>query len=163
MKNKDVVKMIAIYLILFGVLGVLGGRIINQLLGTDSTFFIVEYSFGGVALIGAVILFFRLKKLRNEKMLKENGIIVKAKMISCEEGSWESNHGEGYLMKFEGNYNGKNYNFTYKDSFWISPQIIISDKNIETFDVYVNPKNFNKYLVDISCVKNNIVDLTRFS
>lgn len=163
MKNRDVAKDRAIFLISFGILGVFLINVIKNFLEISTSLIVVDMAFGFIIIIGVVIFFARINKLRNEKNLKEKGQVVRAKLVRCEEKNWKTNSGEGYLLEFEGDYAGEMHTFTRKGSFWINPQIIVEEKNIDTFDVFVNPKNSKKYLVDISSITNNIIDLTRFS
>ena len=121
--------------------------------------------FPGIGLIFIIIgvagLTSCIKKDQIKKRLRDTGEIIYATYI-------ESNYNRNYSVngrhpyyitcEWENPMDNKKYLFK-SENIWTNPERIIRDRSITTFPVYINMSNMKEYLVDVSIITNEIVDL----
>ena len=112
-------------------------------------------------LIGACGFANCIKKDKMKKRLKDTGEIIYATYV-------ESNYNRNYSVngrhpyyitcEWQNPMDNKRYLFK-SENIWTNPERIIRDRSITTFPVYINMSNMKEYLVDISIITNDIVEL----
>ena len=113
-------------------------------------------------LIGVIGLAFLLHKKRKERTLRESGKLVYAtysETIINRNVRLNGRYPYNIIVEWNNLEDGKKYLLKSKNIYY-NPEIIIEEKNIKTFPVYINPKNKKKYFVDVDILNEDVVDLT---
>lgn len=122
--------------------------------------------FAGLGLVIFVIGFIGLLrgfiKKRKNKILKITGKPIYATYVSIQlNTSYSVNGINPYNIICEWDDPNTNKKYLFKsENLWFNPEQYILQNNITTFTVFINPNNIKEYIVDISSIKNNVVDLT---
>ena len=115
--------------------------------------------FGGLGLTGLLVL---LNGRNRAQKLRESGQRVMAKF---EETAMNFNvevngrHPYYIIVSWMDPASGKTYLFK-SASMWVNPDIMIAQRDIRAFPVYLNPQNPKRYTVDTDMLTRNVVDLT---
>ena len=119
--------------------------------------------FGIVGLIvGFIGMIKSVKKSKKIKQLKIIGKQIYATYVSTNlNTSYSVNGRNPYNIICEWNNPVTNKKYLFKsENLWFNPEQYILENNITTFIVFINPNKIEEYVVDISSIKNNVVDLT---
>lgn len=119
------------------------------------------YGIGGAFVIATgMFIYSKYRKKRLIVTLKETGNVVNANYVSTQINRNYSVNGRNpynIICEWNNSMDGKKYIFKSKN-IWIDPEIIIKERNIKTFRVYMNPNNLKQYYVDIDMLLDNVVD-----
>ena len=110
-------------------------------------------------IIGGTVLLVKFNKKKLEKRLKEKGELIYANYIeTILNTSYQVNGRSPYkiICEWESSLDNKKYTFKSKN-IWINPDIIIKEKDIKQFPVYVD-SNKKKYVIDLDVLKDNVLD-----
>ena len=115
--------------------------------------------FGGMGLTGLLIL----QKGRNRaKKLRETGQRVMAKFeetAMCFNVNVNGRHPYYIIVSWRDPDSGKTYLFK-SDNMWVNPDILIAQRDLRQFPVYLDPKNPKHYTVDTDAITRDVMDLT---
>ena len=122
--------------------------------------------FPGIGLIfvviGGVGIFIRVRKSSLEKKLKTYGQKVYAKIIDVGYNTRYSVNGRhpfNIICQWDNEIDGKKYIFK-SGNIWFDPTVDIKERGIESLPVYIDMENKKKYVIDISILTDEVVDLT---
>ncbi len=113
-------------------------------------------------LIGVIGLAVLSHKKKKEKNLRENGELVYAaysETIMNMNIRVNGRHPYNIIVQWNNPEDGKKYLLKSKNIYF-NPEMIIEERNIKTFPVYMNPNNKKKYFVDVDILNKDVVDLT---
>lgn len=112
-------------------------------------------------IIGATGLLVKINKKRRKKKLKVYGEKVEANYRETTLNTiYSVNNVHPYNIICEWNNPTDNKKYIFKsENLWTNPEIMIAEKNIQTFPVYIDRKNKKKYIVDVDILTENVVDL----
>jgi len=115
-----------------------------------------------VIVIGASGIAKIIKRKKKLKQLKTTGKTIYATYIATELNTSYSVNGKNpYTIICEWNDSTTNKKYIFEsENLWFNPEEYIQRNNITTFPVIINPDNIEEYVIDVSVIKNNIVDLT---
>ena len=118
--------------------------------------FLLFPGFGMIFFIGGVVgIFVNIKKVQDEKFLKENGDLIYADYVRTDLNTTYMVNGRNpynIICEWNSPLNGEKYKFKSKN-IWKNPERIIEEKNIKQFPVYINSQDLSKYAVDIDVLK----------
>ena len=113
-------------------------------------------------LIGLIPLLISLKKKNSRKKIRELGKEIIARYVDIVQNTMYTVNGKNpynIICEWDNPSDGKTYRFK-SENIWFDPYNVITNKHIEYFKVYIDPNNMKKYVVDISTLEDNVVDLT---
>lgn len=113
-------------------------------------------------LIGVIGLAFLLHKKKKEKNLRENGELVYAtysETILNVNVRVNGRYPYNIIVEWNNPEDGKKYLLKSKNIYF-NPEMLIEERNIKTFPVYINPNNKKQYFVDVDILNEDVVDLT---
>lgn len=103
------------------------------------------------AIIGYLGVFVNVSKKRNEIKLKEFGELVYADYVETEYNTYYSINGRhpyNIICKWTNPEDDVEYKFKSKN-LWFDPEVLIEDRNITKFPVYIKSENPKKYVIDV--------------
>lgn len=112
-------------------------------------------------IIGGTGIIIKIKRIKLEKNLKENGEVIYANYVETTiNTSYRVNgkHPYNIICEWNNPEDNKKYIFRSKN-IWLNPETIIEEKNKKKFPIYLDKKNKKKYVIDIDSLTENIVDL----
>lgn len=122
--------------------------------------------FPGIGLIFSIIgvtgISVTIKRKNIEKRLKENGKKIYADYVETVINTSYSVNGinpYNIICVWDNPMDNKKYIFKSKD-IWFNPEIVIIEKNIKQFPVYLDEKDKKKYVIDIDNITESVVDLS---
>ena len=125
--------------------------------------FLIFPGIGSIFLvIGGVGIIIKGRRKALEKKLMSYGDKVFAKIIDvCNNTRYTVNGRHPYVIicQWNNEIDGKEYIFK-SGNLWFDPTFAIEQKNIDTLPVYIDMKNKKKYVIDISILADEVVDLT---
>ena len=113
-------------------------------------------------LIGLIGLAYISYKKKKEKKLKETGELVYAnysETIINRNITVNGRHPYNIIVQWNNPEDGKKYLLRSKNIYF-NPEMMIEERNIKTFPVYINPNNKKQYFVDVDILNEDVVDLT---
>ena len=113
-------------------------------------------------LIGVIGLAFLLHKKKKEKNLRENGELVYAtysETILNVNVRVNGRYPYNIIVEWNNPEDEKKYLLKSKNIYF-NPEMLIEERNIKTFPVYINPNNKKQYFVDVDILNEDVVDLT---
>ena len=112
-------------------------------------------------IIGGTGIIIKIKRIKLEKRLKENGEVIYANYVeTIINTSYRVNGKHPYNIICEWNNPEDNKKYIFKsNNIWLNPKSIIKERNIKNFPVYIDNENKKKYVIDIDSLTENIVDL----
>ena len=113
-------------------------------------------------LIGVIGLAFLLHKKRKERTLRESGKLVYAtysETILNVNVRVNGRYPYNIIVEWNNPEDGKKYLLKSKNIYF-NPEMLIEERNIKTFPVYINPNNKKQYFVDVDILNEDVVDLT---
>jgi len=108
------------------------------------------------ATIGTVFIVISIKKKNIQKRLKASNYVIQANIDSFDLNmnlTVNGRHPFILIASAISPYDGKTYKFK-SESIWNDLTLSFEKYNIKTVPVYVNPKNYKEYYVDIDYFKN---------
>ena len=119
-------------------------------------FFVIMFPAFGIifSAIGGIGLFVRYNKGKSEKNLRESGEMIIANYVGVDMNmhySVNGRHPYNIVCEWTNLEDGKKYTFKSKN-LWNNPENIIMERNIKTFNVYININNKKQYVIDIDDV-----------
>lgn len=125
--------------------------------------FLIFPGIGSIFLvIGGVGIIIKGRRKALEKKLMSYGDKVFAKIIDvCNNTRYTVNGRHPYVIicQWDNEIDGKKYIFK-SGNLWFDPTLAIEQKNIDTLPVYIDMNNKKKYVIDISILADEVVDLT---
>ncbi len=124
-----------------------------------AVFPILGVVFGGMGLTGLLVL---LRDRSRAKKLRETGTRVLAQFEETAMNFTVSVNGQHpyyIIVSWRDPASGKTYLFK-SGSLWVNPDILIAQRDLRQFPVYLDPKNHKHYTVDTDAITRNVVDLT---
>lgn len=115
--------------------------------------------FGGMGLTGLLIL---TKGRSRAKKLRETGRRVMAKFeetAMCFNVNVNGRHPYYIIVSWQDPASKKTYLFK-SGLLWINPDILIAQRDLRQFPVYLDPKNPKHYTVDTDAITRDVMDLT---
>lgn len=131
----------------------------------DNSIIVLIGVFGGIGLIfiivAGIIIAFKINRSKVIKWLKESGNIVNASYTSIElNTNYTINGRHPYNIICEWYNSSDNKKYIFKsENIWFDPSRTITERNIKTFPVYINPNKIKQYYMDVDMILANIVDL----
>ena len=115
-----------------------------------------------VFLVGTIGIISTIIKTIKRKNLRLNGKIIYATYIeTILNTSYNINGRNPYNIICEWNDPVTNKKYIFKsENIWFNPDNVISQNNINQFRVFINPNNIKEYVLDISMLEKQVVDLT---
>lgn len=112
-------------------------------------------------IIGGTGIIIKIKRIKLEKNLKENGEVIYANYVeTIINTSYKVNGKHPYNIICEWNNPEDNKKYIFKSkNIWLNPEHIIEKRNIKEFPIYLDNKNKKKYVIDIDSLTENVVDL----
>lgn len=113
-------------------------------------------------LIGVIGLGVLSHKKKKEKNLRENGELVYAtysETILNVNVRVNGRYPYNIIVEWNNPEDGKKYLLKSKNIYF-NPEMLIEERNIKTFPVYINPNNKKQYFVDVDILNEDVVDLT---
>ena len=113
-------------------------------------------------LIGMIGLGVLSHKKKKEKNLRENGELVYAtysETILNVNVRVNGRYPYNIIVEWNNPEDGKKYLLKSKNIYF-NPEMLIEERNIKTFPVYINPNNKKQYFVDVDILNEDVVDLT---
>ena len=113
-------------------------------------------------LIGVIGLGVLSHKKKKEKSLRENGELVYAtysETILNVNVRVNGRYPYNIIVEWNNPEDGKKYLLKSKNIYF-NPEMLIEERNIKTFPVYINPNNKKQYFVDVDILNEDVVDLT---
>lgn len=113
-------------------------------------------------MVGLIYFFIIIAKKNKTKKLKATGHLIHAKyqeIVINTSYSVNGRHPYNIICEWDNLDDNKKYIFK-SDNIWFNPEVIISQKNIKTFPVYINLEKISEYYVDIDELEENVIDLT---
>ncbi len=112
-------------------------------------------------IIGATGLLVKINKKRRKNKLKTYGEKIEANYRETTLNTiYSVNNVHPYNIICEWNNPIDNKKYIFKsENLWTNPEIMIAEKNVQTFPVYIDRKNKKKYIVDVDILTENVVDL----
>ena len=112
-----------------------------------------------IGMIGVGVLSHKKKK---EKNLRENGELVYAtysETILNVNVRVNGRYPYNIIVEWNNPEDEKKYLLKSKNIYF-NPEMLIEERNIKTFPVYINPNNKKQYFVDVDILNEDVVDLT---
>lgn len=108
-------------------------------------------------IIGGTGIIIKIKRIKFEKSLKENGEVIYANYVeTIINTSYRVNRKHPYNIICEWNNPEDNKKYIFKSkNIWLNPENIIEQRNIKKFPIYVDNKNKKKYVIDIDSLTEN--------
>lgn len=120
---------------------------------------IIGFVFSATGGIGLYVIF---SKRKTNAQLKANGTRISADYVETivnESVHVQYRHPYNIICEWNNPADGKKYIFR-SGNIWFNPENMIKENCLNKFDVYYDEKNIKKYVVDIDCLNNNVVDLS---
>jgi hypothetical protein len=128
----------------------------------DTSYIVLFLIFFGVGtmfiLIAIMLITSKLIRKRIMHNLKENGLLLNAQYLYVKTNmlySVNNRHPFNIYCESSQLFDGKIHRFK-SENIWDDPTKIINDKDIKYFKIYVNPKNYKQYYMDIDIVLENL-------
>ena len=115
--------------------------------------------FGGMGVTGLLVL---LRGRNRAKKLRETGTRVMAKFeetAMCFNVNVNGRHPYYIVVSWRDPASGKTYLFK-SENMWVNLDILIAQRDLRQFPVYLDPKNPKHYTVDTDAITRDVMDLT---
>lgn len=125
--------------------------------------FLIMPGIGSIFLfIGVIGLAVMSHKKKNEEKLRENGELIYATYSETIINRNVRVNGRcpyNIIVEWNNPEDGKKYLLKSKNIYF-NPEMLIEERKIKTFPVYINPNKKKQYFVDVDILKEDVVDLT---